>query len=97
MAEQMIRLSGHAPYTDIPIVYTGIRPGEKFFEEILTFAEEGKFQQLTILRFLWRGRIHYFLDSFFTGLAKLERLVFPPGLLVRYFLMNCLDSTQMLI
>jgi len=40
LAEEMIRLSGFEPDKDIPIVFTGIRPGEKLFEEILT-AEEG--------------------------------------------------------
>jgi len=34
MAEQMIRLSGLQPHKDIEIVYTGIRPGEKLFEEL---------------------------------------------------------------
>ncbi len=40
LAEQMIRLTGHTPYSDIPIVFSGVRPGEKLFEELLT-AEEG--------------------------------------------------------
>jgi FlaA1/EpsC-like NDP-sugar epimerase len=40
LAREMIKLSGFKPDTDIPIVFTGIRPGEKLFEEILT-AEEG--------------------------------------------------------
>jgi FlaA1/EpsC-like NDP-sugar epimerase len=40
LAKDMIRLSGYEPDKDIPIVFTGIRPGEKLFEEILT-AEEG--------------------------------------------------------
>jgi len=40
LAKEMIRLSGFEPDKDIPIVFTGIRPGEKLFEEILT-AEEG--------------------------------------------------------
>lgn len=40
LAEELIRLHGLVPYKDIDIVYTGIRPGEKLFEEILT-AEEG--------------------------------------------------------
>ncbi len=40
LAKEMIRLSGLEPDKDIPIVFTGARPGEKLFEEILT-AEEG--------------------------------------------------------
>lgn len=40
LAENMIRLSGFEPGKDIEIVFTGPRPGEKLFEEILT-AEEG--------------------------------------------------------
>ncbi len=39
LAEQVIRLSGFEPYRDIDIVETGIRPGEKLFEEILTDGE----------------------------------------------------------
>lgn len=34
LAEGMIRQAGFRPYVDIPIVFTGIRPGEKLFEEI---------------------------------------------------------------
>jgi len=40
LAEELIRLSGFEPYKDIEIKFTGIRPGEKLKEEILT-AEEG--------------------------------------------------------
>jgi len=40
LAKEMIQLSGFEPDKDIPIVFSGIRPGEKFFEEILS-AEEG--------------------------------------------------------
>lgn len=40
VAREMIRLSGFEPDKDIPIVFIGIRPGEKIFEETLT-AEEG--------------------------------------------------------
>ena len=35
LAEKMIRLSGKEPYKDIDIVYTGLRPGEKLYEELL--------------------------------------------------------------
>ncbi len=34
LAEQMIRLAGKQPERDIAIVYTGLRPGEKLFEEL---------------------------------------------------------------
>ncbi|WP_417782902.1 polysaccharide biosynthesis protein [Terasakiella pusilla] len=34
LAEQMIRLSGFEPYKDVDIEITGLRPGEKLFEEI---------------------------------------------------------------
>jgi FlaA1/EpsC-like NDP-sugar epimerase len=40
LAEDLIQLSGLQPYEDIDIIYTGLRPGEKLFEELLT-AEEG--------------------------------------------------------
>lgn len=40
LAEELIRIHGLRPYEDIDIAFTGIRPGEKLFEEILT-AEEG--------------------------------------------------------
>ena len=34
LAENMIRQAGYKPYVDIPIVFTGIRPGEKLEEEL---------------------------------------------------------------
>ena len=40
LAKELIKLSGFEPDKDIAIVFTGVRPGEKLFEEILT-AEEG--------------------------------------------------------
>ncbi len=40
LAKDLIRLSGFEPDVDIKIHFTGIRPGEKLFEELLT-AEEG--------------------------------------------------------
>jgi FlaA1/EpsC-like NDP-sugar epimerase len=40
VAEEVIRLSGLEPDSDIPIIISGKRPGEKLFEELLT-AEEG--------------------------------------------------------
>ncbi len=39
LAEKIIKLSGYVPYKDIDIVFTGLRPGEKLYEE-LTMTEE---------------------------------------------------------
>src|SRR5439155_21423782 len=41
LARKMIRLRGLRPEIDIPIVYTGLRPGEKLHEELI-FPEEGR-------------------------------------------------------
>ncbi len=40
LAEEMIRLSGLEPYKDINIIETGLRPGEKLYEELLIRTEE---------------------------------------------------------
>lgn len=45
LAYDMIRLSGYEPERDIEIIYTGIRPGEKLYEELLTNEENSSATQ----------------------------------------------------
>jgi FlaA1/EpsC-like NDP-sugar epimerase len=39
LAEKMIQLAGFTPYEDIDIQFTGLRPGEKIYEELLNDKE----------------------------------------------------------
>ena len=43
LAEGMIEQAGYRPYVDLPIVFIGIRPGEKLFEE-LDISERSAFK-----------------------------------------------------
>ena len=42
MANDLIRLSGLEPEKDIPIIYTGLRPGEKLYEELISKEEKAQ-------------------------------------------------------
>ncbi len=42
LAENLIRMYGYEPYTDMPIKFVGLRPGEKLFEELLMSEENLK-------------------------------------------------------
>jgi len=74
LAETMIRHAGLRPGLDIPIVFTGRRPGEKLFEELLT-AEEGT--TATVNQRIYRARISRTHDyaGMLDNLRRLEEAV----------------------
>ncbi len=70
LARRMIKLSGFEPDVDIQIEYTGLRPGEKLYEELL-MSEEGLEKTKNDLIFI--GKLSDVdADEFFTKLAYLR-------------------------
>ncbi len=70
LARRMIKLSGFEPDIDIKIEYTGLRPGEKLYEELL-MSEEGLEKTKNDLIFI--GKLSDVdADEFFTNLAYLR-------------------------
>ncbi len=75
MARDLIRLSGKEPDRDIKIVYTGLRPGEKLYEELITHGEgivPTKHEKIMVLR---RGDAssEAYRDQILSCLAELTR------------------------
>ena len=72
LARNMIRLSGFEPDADIPIVYTGLRPGEKLYEELL-MDEEGLTKTANDLIYIGH-KINFDQTHFVEGLQGLHEL-----------------------
>ncbi len=70
LAENLIKLSGFIPYRDIQITFTGLRPGEKLFEELLQ-DEEGV-RKTTNKKIFIGTPIRMDEISFLTGLNRLK-------------------------
>ena len=75
MAKEMIRLHGLEPEVDIPIVISGIRPGEKMYEELLTTKED---VLNTSHSKIYMARDSDRFDPVIDKTRKLENLVLDP-------------------
>lgn len=71
LARNLIKLSGYEPGVDIPIVYTGLRSGEKLYEEKL-MKEEGLKKTANELIFIGQP-IPFDMDNFFKDLEDLSQ------------------------
>jgi len=72
LAEKIIRFYGYKPHVDMPIEITGLRPGEKMYEELLMDEEADKMQTTA------HGRI------FRAHLASIDREQFHARLTVLF-------------
>ena len=87
LARELIRLSGLEPEKDIKIEFTGSRPGEKLFEEVLT-ADEGT--MTTRYQKIYRARTS-------SSMARVELLLVLDGLKQSLFQSNELKAKLSLL
>lgn len=73
LAKNLIRLSGYTLGVDMEIEYTGLRPGEKLFEELLT-KEEGLLKTSNDLIFIGKP-LEFDEEQFLKDLGRLEEAI----------------------
>ncbi|HEC25898.1 MAG TPA: polysaccharide biosynthesis protein, partial [Gammaproteobacteria bacterium] len=71
LAEQLIRLSGRKPGQDIKIIYTGLRPGEKLYEEL--FHEEENLDKTEIDKIMLAKSRKVNWNKLCTTISQLEK------------------------
>ena len=92
MARNLIKLSGYEPDVDIPIIYTGLRPGEKLFEECLR-EEEGLEKTANNLIFIGKP-IEFDELKFFDTLADLKVKAYEDDPDMKYIVKEIVPSYQ---
>ena len=92
MARNLIKLSGYEPDIDIKIEYTGLRPGEKLFEELL-MKEEG--MQDTPNKLIHIGKpIELDEEKFFNQLVHLKEVAYQDCTDIRKDIKESVDTYQ---
>ena len=93
LAENLIRLSGFKPYEDIKIEFTGLRPGEKLYEEIL-MDEEGLSQTENKLIHIGKP-IEMDENDFFEKLQKLYDNMYDDTVAMRKLIHDVVPTYKM--
>lgn len=92
MARNLIKLSGYEPDIDIKIEYTGLRPGEKLYEELL-MKEEG--MQDTPNKLIHIGKpIELDEEKFFNQLVHLKEVAYQDSTDIRKDIKEIIDTYQ---
>ena len=90
LAKNLIQLSGYTPDVDIPIVFTGLRPGEKLYEELL-MSEEG--MQDTPNKLIHIGKpIDFDMEAFEGQLQHLYEAAYQDGDQIRTEVQNIVKT-----
>lgn len=93
MARNLIKLSGYEPDIDIPIVYTGLRPGEKMYEECLR-EEEGLQKTENDLIFIGKP-IQFDEAEFFERLVDLKKSAYEDDPQMKEIVSKLVPSYQL--
>ena len=73
LANRLIRFYGYEPGVDMKIKITGLRPGEKLYEELLMDAEQDKMQRTAHNKIFIAPPMNIDLAGFYTNLQELQR------------------------
>lgn len=90
LARNLIRLSGYEPDVDIKIEYTGLRPGEKLYEELL-MGEEGLSKTDNELIYIGKP-IEVEEVNFYTKLEKLKYACYDNCENIRELVLDIVDT-----